>query len=41
LGVHCDIYISSYNKSNISDLNSPPPPFSFIFFSPYPFIEEF
>jgi hypothetical protein len=27
LGVHCDIYKSSYN---IPSLNSPPPPFSFI-----------
>jgi hypothetical protein len=29
-GVHCGSYKSSYNISNISYLNSPPPPFSFI-----------
>jgi hypothetical protein len=34
LGVHCGIYKSSYNVSNISYLNSPPPSFSFI--SPLP-----
>jgi hypothetical protein len=38
-GVHCDIYESSYNVSNISYLNSPPPSFSFI--SPFPFLEWF
>jgi hypothetical protein len=32
LGVHCDIYKSSYN---ISQLNSPPPSLSFIPTSPY------
>jgi hypothetical protein len=30
LEVHCDIYKSSYNISNISYMISPPPPFSFI-----------
>jgi hypothetical protein len=30
VGVHCGIYKSSYNISNISYLNSPSPPFSFI-----------
>jgi hypothetical protein len=30
VGLHCRIYKSSYNISNISCLNSPPPPFSFI-----------
>jgi hypothetical protein len=30
LGLHCDIYQSSYNISNTSNLNSPPPSFSFI-----------
>jgi hypothetical protein len=34
VGVHCGIYKSSYNISNISYLNSPSPPFSFI--SPLP-----
>jgi hypothetical protein len=29
-GVHCDIYKGSYNISNISYLNLPPPPFFFI-----------
>jgi hypothetical protein len=28
--VHCGIYKSSYNVSNISYLNSPPPPCSFL-----------
>jgi hypothetical protein len=28
LGVHCGINKSSYNVSNISYLNSPPPPLS-------------
>jgi hypothetical protein len=36
-GVHCGIYKSSYNVSNISYLNSPPPLLSF-FPSP-PFLE--
>jgi hypothetical protein len=35
LGVHCGIYKSSYNKSNISYLNSPPPSFSFTLFPPF------
>jgi hypothetical protein len=30
VGVHCGIYKDSYNISNISHLNSPSPPFSFI-----------
>jgi hypothetical protein len=30
MGVHCGLYKSSYNISNISYLNSPPPSFSFI-----------
>jgi hypothetical protein len=30
VGVHCGIYKSSSNVSNISYLNSPPPPLSFI-----------
>jgi hypothetical protein len=30
LGVHCGVYKSSYNMSNISYWNSPPPSFSFI-----------
>jgi hypothetical protein len=30
VGVHCGIYKSSYNISNISHLNSPPPLFFFI-----------
>jgi hypothetical protein len=30
LGIHCGIYKSSYNVSNISYLNSPPPLLSFI-----------
>jgi hypothetical protein len=30
VGVHCGIYKSSYNLSNISYLNSLPPPLSFI-----------
>jgi hypothetical protein len=34
--IHCGIYKSSYNISNISFLNSPPPPFSFI--SPHPIL---
>jgi hypothetical protein len=34
VGLHCSIYKSSYNVSNISYLNLPPPPFSFI--HPYP-----
>jgi hypothetical protein len=29
-GVHCDIYIGSYNVANISPMNSSPYPFSFI-----------
>jgi hypothetical protein len=29
-GVHCVLYKDSYNVSNISYLNSPPPPLSFI-----------
>jgi hypothetical protein len=33
LGVHCDIYKSSYNRLQ---LNSPPPSFSFIYPSPIP-----
>jgi hypothetical protein len=36
LGVHCDIYKSSYN---VSSLNSPPPSFSFILLPP--FLEKF
>jgi hypothetical protein len=39
LRVHCDIHKSSYNISNISHLNSPPPTFSFI--SLPPFLEQF
>jgi hypothetical protein len=35
LGVHCGMYKSSYDISNISCLNSPPPSFSFIL-SPHP-----
>jgi hypothetical protein len=35
-GVHCGIYKSSYNISNISKWNSPPPPFSFIPSAPLP-----
>jgi hypothetical protein len=34
VGVHYGIYKSSYNTSNTSYLNSPPPPFSFILPSP-------
>jgi hypothetical protein len=34
VSVHCRIYESSYNVSNISYLNSPPPLFSFIPSSP-------
>jgi hypothetical protein len=33
--IHCRIYKNSYNISNISYLNSPPPPFSFISPSPH------
>jgi hypothetical protein len=36
LGLHYDIYKSSYNISNVSYLNSPPPSFSFIFLPPIP-----
>jgi hypothetical protein len=36
VGVHCGIYKSSYN---ISYLNSPPPPFSFI--PIHPFLDQF
>jgi hypothetical protein len=36
VGVHCGIYKSSYNTSNVSYLNSPPPPFSFKLPSPIP-----
>jgi hypothetical protein len=41
VGVHCGIYIykSSYNVSNISYLNSPPPPLSFIILPQ--FLEQF
>jgi hypothetical protein len=39
VGVHCGIYKSSYNVSNLSYFNSPPPPFSFI--SLPPFLEWF
>jgi hypothetical protein len=35
VGIHCGIYKSSYNMSNISYLNSPPPLFSFILPSPH------
>jgi hypothetical protein len=35
IGVHCGIYKSSYNVSNISYLNSPPPPLCFISSSPH------
>jgi hypothetical protein len=38
-GVHCGSYKSFYNISNISYLNSRPPPFSFIPLPP--FLEEF
>jgi hypothetical protein len=40
VGVHCGIYKTSYNVSNISHLNSPPPPFSFYPLLP-PFLEYF
>jgi hypothetical protein len=39
MGVHCGIYTGSYNVSNISNMNSPPPLFSFI--SPSWFLKEF
>jgi hypothetical protein len=35
LGVPCGIYKSSYSISNISQLNSPPPSFSFIPLLPF------
>jgi hypothetical protein len=35
VGIHCGIYKSSYNISNLSYLNSPCPPFSFISLSPH------
>jgi hypothetical protein len=36
VGIHCGIYKSSYNVSNILYLNSPLPPLSFIPSSPIP-----
>jgi hypothetical protein len=40
IGVHCGIYKSFYTLSNISYMNSPPPP---LFFLPchHPFMEQF
>jgi hypothetical protein len=37
-GLHCVIYKTYYNLSNISYLNSPPPPFSFILLSPHHYL---